>query len=76
MERITANTLYKKKIYTFSEYCKIKPYLDCNHRFLIDLVPNGIPFGTKYNEKSVTEIQIWFDLTLFRKYLSVCTIKS
>ena len=26
---------------------KIKPHLDCNYTFLIDLAPNRIPFGTK-----------------------------
>ena len=25
--------------------CYIKPYFDCNYPFVIDLTPNGIPFG-------------------------------
>ena len=31
----------------FSEYCKIKPNLDHNYPFSIDLAPNWIPFGAK-----------------------------
>ena len=29
----------------FSESCKYKPNLDFIYTFLIDLAPNGIPFG-------------------------------
>ena len=31
--------------------CYIKPNLDCNHTFSIDLLSNGIPFGDKSIEK-------------------------
>ena len=30
-----------------SESCEIKPNLDCNYTFPIDLVPNGISFSTR-----------------------------
>ena len=37
--------------------CKIKPSLDCNDRFQIDLTANVIiPFGAKFNRKSVNTI--------------------
>ena len=31
----------------FSESCYIKPNLDCNYHFQIDLAPSGTPFGAK-----------------------------
>ena len=32
--------------------CQMKPNLDCNHTYLqLDLVPNGIPFGSKSRGK-------------------------
>ena len=40
--------------------------MDCNYTFSIGSAPNGILFGTKNKRKSVTTIQIWFGLTIFR----------
>ena len=34
-----------------SEYCWIKPNLDSNYTFAIDLASNRIPFGAKFTGK-------------------------
>ena len=49
----------------------MKPNLDCNYTFPLDLVLNGISFGIKLN---IIITQIWFRLTNFRKDLSVCSL--
>ena len=54
-----------------SESCYIKPNLDCDYTFLIDLAPNGISFGAKSIETSISTIQIWFDLTRH-----LCSLRS
>ena len=56
------DTIRSKSIF---ESC-IKPNLDCNYTFTIELTPNRIQFGVKSIGESVLAIQIWFDLTKFR----------
>ena len=58
-----------------SESCWIKPNMDCNYNFLIDLEPNGIPLWFPINRKMVITIQIWFYLTRFIKDFSVCRVQ-
>ena len=40
------------------ESCYIKPNLDCNYTFPMDLKPNGIPFGAKSNGKVILQSKI------------------
>ena len=50
---------------------KITKILIVKYHFPIDLEPIGILFDAKSIIKIIFTIQIWFDLTIFRKDLSV-----
>ena len=56
-----------------SQSCSVKPNLDLNYIFLINLAPIEQDFiSWKINRKTVNEINIWFDRTIDSKiYLSV-----
>ena len=58
----------------FSKSYQANPKSDCIYNFLIELDPNGRPFGS--NGKSEMVNTIWFrvDLIRFRKDFSVCTL--
>ena len=43
---------------------KLKPNLDCNYTFPIDLTPNGI----KFDIKSIT-IKIWFYISFRKRFI-------
>jgi len=56
-----------------SESCWIKPNLNSDYHFPIDLAPNRILFVFKSFGKMIITIQIWYDSTRFGINLSVCS---